>query len=199
MLARQYLECLRPRALLCGEDADIREDSFHIARTRSHLRSMAVHELASVCPAGLFNHREVQRIHSYLHMWQSSTTHVCSYEDLIVHVGDNPTNHGGWTTWSAKSHAVPTLRRAGGLMYSPWARRQVLLRELYAGMGFPTFQFLADAAKVPLFQVFRPTIGLWYGHMRQAVGNAQHVASVGVFNACALASACKLYLTGRSC
>ena len=57
------------------------------------------------------------------------------------------------------------------------------------GMGFPTFRALADAAGVPLYQVFKPIQGLSYGHMRQALGNSQVVPQVGVFSLCALASA----------
>ena len=72
---------------------------------------------------------------------------------------------------------------------APAAGRQILLRELFAGMGFPAFQHLADAAGVDVYQVFKPTLGLRYSHMRQALGNAQVVPQVGVFAACLLSSA----------
>lgn len=142
-------------------------------------------------PRNLFNQNEVDRLNTYVQKWSQSDTPVCHFEDLVVHLGDNPKSEKGWTTWSAKSLALPTLRRAGGLYASPFAQRQLLLRELYAAMGFPTFPELANAARVPIYQVFRPTVGLWYSHMRQALGNSQHVASVGVFTACALASSLK--------
>ncbi len=181
----------RPRSLLCGKAADVAEDAFHVARTRLHLRGMPLGDLSSMDPMNLFNQNEVERLHTYVQKWSQSSTAVCCFEDLMVHLGDNPKSEKGWTTWSAKSLAIPTLRRAGGLYASPCAQRQLLLRELYAGMGFPTFPELAKAALVPIYQVFRPTAGLWYSHMRQALGNSQHVASVGVFTACALASSCK--------
>ena len=114
-----------------------------------------------------------------------SNKQCCSYQDLACHCGDDPRT--GWTTWSAVSNAVPTLRRSSGLIVSPCMNRQFLLKELYCGMGFAVWPFLAESAKVPVFDVFRP--GVWtYPQARQALGNAQHVTCVGTFVACALSS-----------
>ena len=66
----------------------------------------------------------------------------------------------------------------------------LLLKELYAGMGFPAFKHLAEAAGVPLYEVYRPLLGLRYSHARTALGNSQVVPQVGVFTACVLASQC---------
>ncbi|CAE7632926.1 unnamed protein product, partial [Symbiodinium sp. CCMP2456] len=88
----------------------------------------------------------VQRASKYLNDWSCSVKAKCSYEDLIC----------------------------GGVMFSPAAGRQCLLKELYMGMGFPTFRGLADAAG--------------------ALGNSQVVPQVGVFALCALASAHALCL-----
>lgn len=137
----------------------------------------------------VLNSDELGRLEGYMRKWYAlSDGEKCDVEDLVVHLGDNPTTQKGWTTWSAKSRAIPTLRKTGGLVFSPYASRPVMLKELYAAMGFAVFPHLAEAAKVPLYQVFKPTLQLRYSHMRQALGNAQHVASVGVFTAVSLAS-----------
>ena len=132
------------------------------------------------------NDSEMTRLRTYTHLWsQLDRENRCAFEDLAVCLSDEP--DGGWVTWSGVSSAIPTLRRSSGLIASPYAQRAFLLRELFASMGFASFPTLAKVAGVPLYQVHKPLLGLKYSHMRQALGNAQHVANVGVFSACALA------------
>lgn len=185
-LFRSHCSEPRLRSLLCGSPADVQEDCFNLACTRQHLQGLPAEKLLNLQPLQILNEAEVQRASKYLDDWSCSVKAKCSYEDLICHLGDNPNQ---WRTWSAVSGACPTLRRGGGVMFSPAAGRQCLLKELYMGMGFPTFRGLADAAGVPLYQVFKPLQGLSYAHMRQALGNSQVVPQVGVFALCALASA----------
>lgn len=180
---------VRPRDLLCGREGDLQEDTFNLSLCRAHLKTRKLWELTSMYSQELLNISEVERLHTYVDKWNRLTDPTkCEFEDLVVHLGDNPTTDKGWTTWSAKSHAIPTLRKSGGILFSPFAGRQLLLKELYAAMGFASFPHLAAAARVPLYPVFKPMLNLRYSHMKQALGNAQHVGNVGVFTAVALAS-----------
>ena len=178
---------MRPSAVLCGKKADIDEDLFHIAQYRQHLRGYRLAtQIHSLHPLAALNNSEMTRLRTYTHLWcQLDSGNRCGFEDLAVCLSDEP--DGGWVTWSGVSSAIPTLRRSSGLIASPYAQRMFLLRELFASMGFASFPTLAKVAGVPLYQVHKPLLGLKYSHMRQALGNAQHVANVGVFSACALA------------
>ena len=173
-----------------GDAHDVREDVFQLGQSRQHLQHLGVHDLANLRPIDLMNTEEAWRLQRYAEAWAMEklrSSRACEWSDLLCHLGDDPSS---WKTWSALGGACPTLRRSGGMIAAPAAGRQVLLRELYAGMGFPAFQVLADAAQVPVYQVFKPLQGLKYSHMRAALGNSQVVPQVGVFSACVLASLC---------
>ena len=159
---------------------------YHLGQQRQHLQGLSSGDFLALSPHSLLNRFEAQRLQAYAEAW-AALEHHCSWEDLVCHVGDNP---AAWKTWSAVSGACPTLRRTGGMMAMPAAGRQLLLKELYSGMGFPTFDVLAQAAQVPLYQVFKPLMGLRYSHARAALGNSQVVPQVGVFGACLFASLC---------
>ena len=77
-----------------------------------------------------------------------------------VHVGD----------------VLPTMRRRAAAWWSPSRSRWMLPREKAACMGFPVYDDLARAARVPLDI---ETIGLIAGNACP-IGNAMHVANVGV-------------------
>ena len=172
--------------LLCGGHLDIQEDCYNLALCRQHLQGLEVRDLLTLGPKDVMSPAEKARMQVYVADWLAFDRPKCAWQDLICHLGDNP---GAWRTWSAISMACPTLRRSSGIMAAPAADRQVLLKELYAGMGFPSFPHLAHAAQVPIYQVFKPMQRVTYSHMRQALGNSQVVPQVGVFAACALASA----------
>ena len=184
---------IRPSVLLCGTDVHVEEDTFQLASRRMHLKHLSPAERRGVSPLDVLNFPEKKRLADYVTLWQQRPPPKCTFADLAVHLSDQPGlnkfgERTGWVCWSAASNSVPTLRKSGGIMFSPNAGRQFLLKELYAGMGYPSFNFLADEAGVPQFEVFQPMLGLNYSHMKEALGNSQHVASVGVFGAVALAT-----------
>ena len=178
---------LSPRALLVGDAPDIREDVFHLAKTRAHLRHLTLEQRVWLPASEVLSRVERDRARAYLQLWQQSQGRLCPYPDFVFHLGDEP--RGGWASHTTTANAIPTMRRAGGIYYSPWGGRQLLLRELYAAHGFPTFPALAREANVEVYRVFKPSLS--YAHMRQALGNAQVVPQVGVFTAVALASMAK--------
>lgn len=139
-------------------------------------------------PSTTMNSAECERLRVYCRLWEQLDHHrKCPWQDLVCHLSDRPEK--GWLCWSAISNTIPTLRKSGGLMAMPAAGRVLLLKELYAAMGYASFDVLARAAHVHTYQVFKPLLGIGYSHMRAALGNAQHVAQVGVFGLCALACA----------
>jgi len=87
------------------------------------------------------------------------------------------------TSWGASrpgSTALPTLRRNSSRLWSPGRRRWMILRERAACMGFPVYRSLAWAARVD--EDTLPPQAPEY-----TIGNAMHVANVGIVIAVALA------------
>ena len=161
------------------------EDCAELARTRSWVTS------SQPQPWDIISTNEFDRASHYItKFWerQAQGTPCCHFDDLFFHTGDNPTTASGWCTWSASSGRLPTLRRSSGLILSGSHNQQVLLRELYAAHGFPAFEFLARAADVAKYQVFFAPFTT-YSDSKCALGNAQHVAQVGVFMATSLVCA----------
>ena len=105
--------------------------------------------------------------------------------DLIFNLGDNP--DGGWVTWSAPGpsdsmHRVPTFRRKWTAQWLPSKNRWLTTSERCVCMGFPASTELAVClGLVGQYQLS------W--HQRHTVGNAMHLANVGVWQACVAASA----------
>ena len=79
---------------------------------------------------------------------------------------------GQTAAWTKNSHGLPTLRTtSSGPLWSPWKRRWLTKRERAAAMGFPVFPDLARKSGVTVCEE----------HLGPGrVGNAMHVASVGV-------------------
>lgn len=128
---------------------------------------------------------ERNRIRSYLWEYHKLPLHrQCLPQDLLVHVGDDPSNEGGWCIWSGTNNRLPTLRRSGGMHVAPFQDRYVILKELYLAMGFPTMLWIAEKVQTPVYPVFRPLVP--YGDALKALGNSQHVAQVGIFTGCCL-------------
>ena len=71
---------------------------------------------------------------------------------------------------------LPTMRHRAAVWWSPSRSRWMLPREKAACMGFPVYDDLARAARVPLDT---ETIGHIAGNA-SPIGNAMHVANVGV-------------------
>lgn len=109
--------------------------------------------------------------------------------DLVCNLGDNP--GAGWLTWSAPPmrpgcsspglHRLPTLRKNWSLQWLPAHGRWLLGSERLVTMGFPPNEQLSRVYGLS-------------GHFRlpwacrNLLGNAMHVANIGVWQACVAAS-----------
>ena len=160
---------------------DVLEDTCALAQNRQHIRRSGLTAPTSALQA--WNPAEIQRCGTYVDKWSRLPPSArCAWDQLIVHLGDNPSS--GWTTWSAKSGAIPTIRKSSGILAWPAGGRHLTQKELYLAMGYPCYSLLAQTAKVPLYSLDLQC----YGQHRRALGNSMHVASIGVFAACFLAS-----------
>ena len=74
--------------------------------------------------------------------------------------------------FAGSTTGLPTFKRGSGRLWSPSRRRWLVRSERLAAMGYPVFQDLANAARVP-----REEVAL-HGPAF-AIGNAMHVANVG--------------------
>ena len=138
-------------------------------------------DCAPVDPIHVLNSREIAISRAYTSkFFLRDPKKTCAFEDLVIHVGDDPRNRGGWLTWSAANSKLPTMRRTGGLYISLQKNRQVLLREMYLSMGYPTFEVAQRFSHLnALYRVFVPGFSYW--DARRADGNSMHVGNVGVF------------------
>ena len=125
------------------------EDLFHLACSRAHLRQLSVPQRRALQPMDILSPSALNRLECYNLRCQAFLRRRCRSEDLIYDLGDNPGT--GWTTWSAVSGTLPMLRRSGSMLFAPHFGRQLLLRELFAGYGYPTFEPLAEASGVDVF------------------------------------------------
>ena len=165
----------RPSDCLLSSDQDVQQDALDIASLRHHLRGAEI--AGKVALKTLLTEHELQRLPVYVQKYQNlDSKERCKMKDLVVHIGDNPRD-GGWLNWSAKSHAIPTLRRSTSLYIAVQKARQVTLKELYALMGFPTYACLAEAANVELFDPLRYRS---WSDARKQLGNGMHVCCIGV-------------------
>ena len=127
---------------------------------------------------------EQWRLRFYCDLWrQSYGTDPSAEPDLIFNLGDNP--DGGWVTWSAPGgtgiHRMPTLRRKWTAQWMPSQSRWLSASERLASMAFPASPRLAMCyGLVGTFQLTWP--------QRHTLGNAMHLANVGVWQACVAAS-----------
>ena len=176
---------LRPRCVLQANADEVSVDSQHLLRSRPALLQDS--------PFLPMNSNEVQRAQlgmKQFHAQKAAGKDLCDWQDLVVHVGDQPCLHAGkckWLTWSAVSRCLPTLRRSSGLYVATAKCRQITLHELYSAMGFPTLGFCAQAAGVRLYSIDRDNFTYW--QCRNALGNSQHVANVGSVMLAALSCA----------
>ena len=158
---------------------DIAQDVAQLGLRRKHVDLNHCHH-----PMQVWTLPELEKASKYVSKYEVASEPKCEWKDLVCHLGDDPRTEKGWVTWSARSSAVPTLRKSGGLIAAPAAQRHLTLKELYLGMGYPTFDFAANVAQVKIYDAWR---GLTYHEARKALGNSMHAAQVGVFVACLLA------------
>ena len=172
----------RPTSLLSLSNSEsILEDCHHLwaARARS------LQKYGRTVPTSVFDlylPNELRRAHVYATKYfQFDVEKRCLPCDLVAHVGDNPEGSDtskGWTTWSAHSGKLPTIRRSSGLYFAIFENRHLLLRELYMSMGYPSMPACAQSAGLRCFNVFPH--GLSYFDSLRALGNSMHVAQVGL-------------------
>ena len=174
---------LRAGDVLCGNQDDVVFDCLQLARLKAKHTQLKLS--TPISPSDVLPTATFERANAYMRLYnQLGSDETCRLSDLIVHTGDDPRNAGGWCTWSAKSSAIPTIRKSSSFFFSPNLMRHVLLLELYMSMGYPCFQWLSYPLGVPKYEVFyHPTA---YNHAKQALGNSFHVAQVGVFMGCLL-------------
>lgn len=112
--------------------------------------------------------KQRQYLKLYLERWQTQHGRdACESPRCIFDLGDSPSYkvHGG------NGLNMPTVRRRVSPWWSPAHRRWMLPREKAAAMGFPVYPDLAAAARVGLDSLTQDA---------SAVGNAMHVANVGL-------------------
>ena len=162
-----------------GAETDICQDLWHLALCRPGQAAAAT---GCLDPADVLSPAEKKRLHDYVHKYSNLFQPACCWRDLVCHLGDSLAT--GWTSWSATSCRMPTLRKTGGLMFFPAHNRHLLLREMYLAMGYLTFDVSHWPYSSHGYRVF--VEGLTWNDMRQALGNAMHVAQVGSFAGCLL-------------
>jgi len=110
----------------------------------------------------------------WLNHYQRSAKH---FPECVFDLGDTP----DYKTGLPSTSALPTARRRAAVWWSPHHERWMLAREKAACMGFPVYEDLAKRAKVPE--------DLLTVEHAAAVGNAMHVANVGMVMLATMAAA----------
>ena len=170
---------LRVRDFLIASQDEVRQEGSCRAAGRLSWAAAAQGQCHPV------THYEQCRLRYYCDLWrQSYGTDPSAEPDLIFNLGDNP--DGGWVTWSAPGstgiHRTPTLRRKWTAQWLPSQSRWLTASERLASMAFPASPRLAMCyGLVGTFKLTRP--------QRHTLGNAMHLANVGVWQACGAASA----------
>ena len=129
--------------------------------------------------APLTRHEKI-RLEAYFRLWtRRSETRPLSEPDLVFNLGDNP--DGGWLTWSAPStggeHRVPTFRKSWTAQWVPHRQRWLTSTERLVLMGFPASPALSCCYSMTGSYQLE-----W--EARHTVGNAMHLANVGVWQSC---------------
>ena len=99
---------------------------------------------------------------------------------LVFNLGDNP--ESGFCGWSAPTggrsvFVLPVMRKAWTAMWVPSAGRWLSKSERLAIMGFPAYPAIASLYGLPA------PFNVPWKVAKHAVGNAMHVANVGVWQA----------------
>ena len=101
----------RPCDVLSAAPNDVRADKVNISQCKGSKRKAGNDPESVLLPA------EKQRLRAYGQAFDNVAPHSkCAEADLICHLGDSPQT--GWTTWSAKSSRIPTIRRSGSLYWA---------------------------------------------------------------------------------
>ena len=131
--------------------------------------------------------REDEALATYESGWLALTgTNPAGCVDCVLNLGDTPTldefgNFGGWWTWSLKG-TISTLRKNTWLLWVPFLRRWLTIRERFSCLGYPTYEHLSQACGVP---VWDPPTEI--SEASALSGNTMNVCCVGVCTLCTLA------------
>ena len=110
------------------------------------------------------------------HYMKNSHHHNMCKKNVIVYLGDD-----GKYLHGISDQRISTFRHSGGLYWALGHDRWVLVKEMLAAMGWPTFPHLSHAALVPIAIPKMPK-----SILRKKIGNSMHVANLGVLILCAL-------------
>ena len=178
---------LRVRDCLIASAAEIQYEIGK--RSRPSAAAVRGMRLAAAAPRQLIPESQLtsyERVRSlnYASLWRHRYgTEAHTERDLIFNLGDNPC--GGWLTWSAPStgaiHRVPTFRRHWTAQWLPHQQRWLTSNERLVCMGFPAHPGLAVC-----YGMSETYCLTW--EQRHTLGNAMHVANIGVWQACIAAS-----------
>ena len=160
----------QPCDCLLGTQADIAEEAAAMTRSRLHLkkRFSPIRCASDYCTV---REREVIK-----HYKKNSHRRQLRKKNVIVYLGDD-----GKYLHGIPDQRINTFRYSGGLYRALGHDRWVLVKEMLAAMGWPTFPRLSDAALVPIAIPKMPK-----SILRKKIGNSMHVANLGVLILCAL-------------
>ena len=166
-----------PDDILMGSINDVMDEAHHMLVGRQHLRH-SQHQVADALD--FLSGRERKVVHHYYNKKQYCHSTQQDLRNTIVYLGDD-----GRYLHKLSTVQISTYRHAGGLFWSLSAGRWVLAKEMMASMGWPTFEHLARAAGVQQTDLSLCPPNQW----RAAVGNAFHVANIGMVLVAALVCA----------
>ena len=160
----------QPCDCLLGTKADIAEEVAEMTCSRQHLkkRLSPIRHASDYCTV-----RERGVIKHYM---KKSHHHNMCKKNVIVYLGDD-----GKYLHGISDQRISTFRHSGGLYWALGHDRWVLVKEMLAAMGWPTFPHLSHAALVPIAIPKMPK-----SILRKKIGNSMHVANLGVLILCAL-------------
>ena len=160
----------QPCDCLLGTQADIAEEVAEMTCSRQHLKK----RLSPICRASDYCTVRERRV--IKHYMKKSHHHNMCKKNVIVYLGDD-----GKYLHGISDQRISTFRHSGGLYWALGHDRWVLVKEMLAAMGWPTFPHLSDAALVPIAIPKMPK-----SILRKKIGNSMHVANLGVLILCAL-------------
>jgi hypothetical protein len=169
-------ERISPIDVYLADDAEVRNEELALGALRKRPPMPDYKQYRDL--SYLLTPREISYYRYFEHLREAQETQRVASADLVYHLGDNPAKR---LAWSATSGSIPTFRRSCTICWAPSLRRWLTVREKLATMGWPTYPILASALDAT---VQTPS----QDEGRLMVGNAMHLACVGVATLASLAS-----------
>lgn len=177
------------RDLFIASPQEIEYETTMLFQRRCHMLHASGAILPHICESqlrmlNLMTANEHQRVMHYTQLWlQTFHTVPRSEPDLVFGLSDNPGE--GWVTWSAPTmkgggFSLPVMRTGRRMYWIPSLQRFMTISEKMAFMGFPSHQKLAHASRSPCSVMLS-----W--DEEGMIGNAMHLANIGVWQAVVLA------------